>query len=86
MEIIANILGVIGVLLLLLAYFYIQLGKIQALSFTYPLLNLLGSLLIFFSLLYDWNFPAALIETAWAIVSIFGIWKWFHRKKKGSTT
>lgn len=79
MEIIANIVGIIGVLMLLFAYFYVQLGKIQALSLSFPVLNLIGSLFILFSLFYEWNLPAAVIEAAWSIISIFGIWRWYKQ-------
>jgi uncharacterized membrane protein len=80
MEIIANIVGIIGVLMLLFAYFYVQLGKIQALGLSFPVLNLIGSLFILFSLFYEWNLPAVLIEAAWSIISLFGIWRWYKQK------
>ncbi len=69
----ANLVGLIGVAFILLAYFLLQLNKITPLNWGYPLLNLLGALMILFSLGYDWNLPAVLMESAWALVSIFGL-------------
>lgn len=80
---ISNIIGILGVFLVVLAYFLLQYEKLSAQGFAYPVLNLLGALMILFSLIYAWNLPSVIIETAWAIVSIFGIArKWRHRKGK----
>lgn len=80
MEILANITGIIGVILLLIAFYCIQLGKLSAFGFTYSFFNLLGSLMILASLFYDWNLPAALIEIAWSCVSLIGIWRWAKKR------
>ena len=77
---ITNTIGFIGVGLLLLAYFLLQLKKISATNYSYPVLNLIGSLLILFSLFYAWNFPAVIVEIAWALISIFGIIQIMRRK------
>lgn len=82
MATIANILGLVGVLLLLLDFLLLQLGRIRPIGFTYPFLNLLGALLILFSLFYAWNLPAALMEFAWALVSIIGLWRWGKTRPK----
>jgi hypothetical protein len=73
MVIIENIVGIIGVFFCLLAYFLLQCGKISADSLRFSVCNLLGAIMILFSLAYDWNWSAALIEAAWALISLFGI-------------
>jgi hypothetical protein len=73
MIVITNIIGVIGVFFVLLAYFLLQCGKTQADSLRFLLCNLLGAAMILFSLIYDWNLSAALIEAAWMLISLFGI-------------
>lgn len=78
---ISNIIGIVGVVLVVLAYFLLQYEKLPAHGYAFPVLNLLGALMILFSLIYAWNLPSAVIETAWVIVSLFGIArKWRHRK------
>jgi hypothetical protein len=78
-----NGLGIIGVFLVLFAYYMLHLGKMAAKSFNYPFLNLCGSLLILISLFYSWNFPAFIIQTAWAVISMYGLLKYFSAKKQG---
>ncbi len=81
MAYLGNIIGIIGVILILLAYSLLQCGKLPALSFSYPFLNLVGAILILISLSFSWNLPSAVIETAWVIISLLGILRWYRHKK-----
>lgn len=78
---ISNIIGILGVFLVVLAYFLLQYGKLPAHGFAYPVLNLLGALMIIFSLFYAWNLPSVIIETAWILVSLFGIVRTWRRRR-----
>lgn len=79
---IGNTIGLLGTALLLIAYFLLQSGRVQSKALSFSLMNLLGALMILFSLLFSWNLPAAVIEVAWALISLFGIWKvWRERQK-----
>lgn len=78
MEIIADIVGNIGVIFFLLAYFLLQKGSISHTQGSYLLLNFSGSLLLIFSLLVNWNLSAFLLETAWALISMWGIIKYVY--------
>lgn len=75
MEAYANIIGNIGVVCFLVAYFLLQKGKIMHTGVCYLGLNLAGSLMLIVSLLIHWNLPAFLLEAAWALISIYGIYK-----------
>ncbi|MBM3193168.1 MAG: hypothetical protein FJZ59_02910 [Chlamydiae bacterium] len=72
---IANFIGVIGVILILLSYLLLQMHKISLKDFSYSFLNLIGSILILYSLLFHWNLPSVIIEVAWLAISIYGICK-----------
>lgn len=72
-EEIANLIGLIGVGLVLLAYFLLQLRKIDPLAPLFSLINLVGALLILISLFFDWNLPSGIIEIAWITISTFGL-------------
>lgn len=78
---IANIVGMLGVVLLLLAYFLLQSGRMISVDLGYSILNLIGSLMILYSLFFAWNWPAAAIESAWAIISVLGIWRTLRIKR-----
>lgn len=67
--------GIAGTVLIVGAYFATQQGWLTAVDWPYPLLNLIGALLILASLITAWNLPAAIIETFWAAISVYGLIK-----------
>lgn len=85
MELIADIVGNIGVVCFLVAYFLLQKGVLRHDEMKYLLLNLAGAILLIFSLLINWNLSAFLLEAAWALISIYGIVKFFsNARNKGN--
>jgi hypothetical protein len=81
MEMLANIVGNIGVMCFLGAYFLLQKGRVSHTSAPYLYLNLAGALLVLFSLTINWNLPAFLLEAAWALISMYGIYKHLYARK-----
>ena len=86
MDLLADIVGNIGVVCFLSAYLLLQRGVVTHNQASYLLLNLAGALLLMFSLSIKWNLAAFLLEAAWAIISIYGIYKhvyrpWCERRK-----
>ena len=79
---ILDIIGVIGVLLVLLDYFLLQTERINSNQVIYPLINLIGGILILVSLLNDWNFPAFIMEASWVAVSAWGIWHVLRKERE----
>ena len=80
MELLANIIGNVGVFCFLAAYFFMQRGRITHTGLTYLGLNLIGSIFLMISLLVDWNFSAFILEAAWALISMAGIYKYVKVK------
>jgi hypothetical protein len=76
----SNIIGILGVTLILIAYFLSQLRRWASDSLIYLLFNLIGAFLIMFSLLFHWNLASMIIEIAWATISIIGIYRLFRKK------
>lgn len=70
-----DILGILGVAFILSAYLALQLERLSPQSVLYSLLNAIGAALILLSLYFDFNLSAALIESAWLLISIFGLFK-----------
>ncbi len=75
MELLGDILGNVGVVCFLLAYFLLQKEVVAHNQMIYLLLNLVGSLLMIFSLCISWNLPAFILESCWALISVYGIFK-----------
>ncbi|MEM7477608.1 MAG: hypothetical protein AAF483_21685 [Planctomycetota bacterium] len=67
-----NLVGAIGVVVLLGTYLLLQVNKLDARSLAYSMLNALGSGLILVSLTYDFNLPSVLIESSWLVISVIG--------------
>ncbi len=68
-----DVAGVAGVFLILVAYAGATSGKLDPKRPSALLLNLVGAGLILWSLVYDFNLAAFLMEAAWALVAIAGL-------------
>jgi hypothetical protein len=71
----SDLLGNIGVLLILLMYLALQMEKIDATRPLYSLLNAAGAALILLSLYFKFNLSAFLIEICWLLISLYGLYK-----------
>jgi len=75
-ELIIEVAGWIGMILILLAYFLLlALKKIDENSRIYNLMNLFGALLIFFNSFYHYAYPSAALNIVWSAVAIYGLIK-----------
>ncbi len=70
-----DILGVGGVIVILIAYLLLQLEKLSVLDWRYSAANGLGAILILISLYFSFNLASFIIEIAWLLISIFGLFK-----------
>ena len=68
-----DFVGTLGVILILVAYFLLQTERLSGQSVGYSVVNLVGSLLITVSLVYDFNLSSFIIEMAWIAISLYGI-------------
>jgi hypothetical protein len=68
-----QIAGIVGSILIIIAFFSNQQGWMKSRSLPYVLLNLAGSLCIIASLIDAWNFPSFVIEAFWAMISVYGL-------------
>lgn len=75
-------IGIVGVILILIAYLFLSTGSWVAHSFKYQFLNFVGAWLILFSLYFHWNLSSVLIEVAWIVISILGMYRLIDCKKK----
>jgi hypothetical protein len=76
----ANIVGLIGSGLMVIAYAYSNMAKI--LNFTlFNLLNLIGSLLLLYSLTVHFNMASLALEVVWAIIALVGLAKALRKGK-----
>jgi hypothetical protein len=70
-----DLVGFIGVLLIVVAYLLLQLDKLPSSSPRYSLLNAAGALLIIVSLIFTFNLSAFIVEVFWFLISLLGLWR-----------
>lgn len=75
-----QLIGFVGMVFVVSAYFLLQTEKHKITSFTYQLLNLIGAILLLISLLVHFNLGSFIIEIFWIGITIFGIYKNLGRK------
>lgn len=81
----SDVIGLIGVSCILLAYYLLNTDRLNALNLSYQLLNLSGSILVLVSLCFTVNIASVVIEFAWMIISIIGIRRVLKsRQQKGA--
>jgi hypothetical protein len=77
---IPDIIGYIGVALLIITYAMLQLDKINPKGFWYSFNNMVVAILVTVSLLHTMNKASMVIEVFWFIISVYGIVMYFKRK------
>ena len=75
-----DILGTVGVAVIILTYVLLQIGLFRSDQLSYSLLNAVGAVLILISLYFSFNFPSFILEFFWLVISLFGICKNFFRR------
>ncbi len=73
MEVLLNVLGWIGAVLLLLAYALVSFKKIEADSQTYQWLNITASILLLVNTIYYGAYPSSFVNAVWTIIAFFAI-------------
>lgn len=79
-----DIIGILGVAIVVVAYFLLQSEKIDPKGFLYSFFNAVGSLLILYSLLYNWNLASFIIEFIWILISLYGLRRWYINKNQNA--
>jgi len=70
-----DLIGNVGVLLMVVAYLLLQLEKLSGSALSYLLLNAAGAVLVMISLMFRFNLSAFLMEAFWLLISLYGLAK-----------
>ncbi|HKS08460.1 MAG TPA: hypothetical protein VJS13_02865 [Pyrinomonadaceae bacterium] len=79
-----DLLGLIGVVLIVITYLMLQLEKLRSSDVAYSLFNAIGASLIVLSLLVTFNLSALLMEVFWVLISLIGVFRYFRLKASRS--
>jgi len=77
--IISDVIGLVGVALLIVTYAMLQLDKIDPKGFWYSFNNMVVAILVSISLIYTPNIASWTIEVFWFIISVYGIVMYYKR-------
>ena len=75
-----DIIGSVGVATIILTYVLLQAERIKSDALLYSILNAVGASLIIFSLFFNFNFSAFIVEFFWVLISVYGIVKYFLKR------
>ena len=79
-------IGILGMLIILFAYFMLQLTRWQPHAPRYLCANILGSLCLIASLIWSWNLPLFLLQCTWILISGYGLIKYYKDSKESKTS
>ncbi|MDD2830038.1 MAG: hypothetical protein PHW18_10730 [Sulfuricurvum sp.] len=76
-----DIIGIIGVFIIVVAYILMQVDRMNPKGFSFSLLNTLGAIMILISLFYSWNLASFIMEAIWFTLSLYGTLKAYRTIK-----
>lgn len=76
-----DLFGTSGVLLIVVSYFLLQVGRIASEDPVYSWLNLAGAIMILTSLLFTFNFSSFVIEIFWIGISLIGLFRAYRNRR-----
>ena len=81
---IPDLIGLIGVALLVTTYAMLQTDRIDPKGFWYSFNNMVVAMLVSVSLYYTWNTASVVIEVFWFLISVYGIVMYYKRHNEDS--
>lgn len=81
MSLFADVIGMLGTMLVVGAFFLLQLDRVNPKGLVYNLTNLTGAILLLISLCINFNLASFVIELFWIGASLVGIYKYIQRRK-----
>lgn len=80
METVGVAIGLLGAVIVLTAYFLLSAGRLGSDGYTYPLMNMLGSIGVIVSLTWQWNLASFTINSVWVLISLIGMWRVWRKR------
>ncbi len=79
----SDLVGFAGVACVVGTYFLSQIGKMDSRAPAYPAINVIGAVLIIFSLTRTFNAASFVIEIFWLVISLTGLVIALRRRSGG---
>ncbi len=75
-----DFIGSVGVGIIIFTYVLLQTERLKSETLIYSTLNAIGASLIVFSLFFNFNFSAFIVEFFWILISLYGIAKYLRKR------
>ena len=82
---IADGVGILGAALIVITYLLLQVGRIDSQSLSFSAANGLGAAAIIYSLYFEFNLGAFVIEAFWLAISLYGVYRALRFRNEHST-
>ncbi|MDA0378053.1 MAG: hypothetical protein O3C45_02780 [Bacteroidetes bacterium] len=76
-----DVVGTLGVTIIILAYAATQARRLKPEQLLYSLANLIGAAMTLVSLIYNFNLASVIIEIFWILISLWGIVLWLRHRR-----
>lgn len=76
-----DVLGWLGAVLYLLAYFLFSTGKLSGETYIYQAMNLLGGLFLIVNAVYYRAYPSVGVNAIWSLITIFAMARKSRRRQ-----
>ncbi|MGE3771031.1 MAG: hypothetical protein AB7G06_08800 [Bdellovibrionales bacterium] len=78
-----EVVGLLGFALSIGAFARLQWRRDFAKTFTYSAVNFISAILVGVTFAYQWNTATFVGNTAWGIISVYGLWRCFKYWRRG---
>ncbi|MCY7348597.1 MAG: hypothetical protein LH614_20600 [Pyrinomonadaceae bacterium] len=75
-----DFIGSVGVGIIIFTYILLQTERLKSETLIYSTLNAIGASLIVFSLFFNFNFSAFIVEFFWILISLYGVAKYLRKR------
>lgn len=76
----ANVIGLLGTASVVGAYCMMQMDRLDTRGLAFNLINLVGAICLFLSLLVHFNLASFVIEVFWIAASLWGLRQYYRRR------
>lgn len=74
-------IGMLGTVMVVLAYYLLQLERTDPKGLAYNVINLVGAAFLLLSLCFNFNLASFVIEVFWIGASMIGLYRYWRRRR-----
>jgi multidrug transporter EmrE-like cation transporter len=80
-----DVIGNLGVVMIVGSYLLVQIRKMSSMELPYAVVNGLGAAFILYSLYFEFNLSAFMVEVFWLLISLVGMVRIYLERSRQTT-